>query len=51
MGDRSGRREKSWEIISVAQMRVDSGIDWVLTICQVVRFGVLFGGTANRSCS
>lgn len=27
IGDRSGRKEMGWEIISGAQMRVDSGLD------------------------
>lgn len=51
MGDRSGRREKTWEIISVAQVRVEGGLDWVVTICQIVKFGMLFGDRTNRLCS
>ena len=30
MGGKSGRRENCWEIISVAQMRVDSALAWVV---------------------
>ena len=28
--------------MSVAHMRVDSGLDWVVIICQVIRYRVLF---------
>lgn len=41
------KREELKDIISDGQMRVDSGLDWVLAICQVVRFGMLFGGRVN----
>lgn len=31
-------------------MRVDSGLNWVVTICPVVRFGVEQTGLVHRMC-